>query len=177
MHRHALVLVFAVSLGSGDMAEKIRFVDAMAEAIKRVEGYYVTALEAEARKIPWPTVAQRLKNPGNVRDWKGYVGGKLVRYPRKKILDGFYVDFSDPLFENMPNEGDRVLRVLIQQYIDGKYTKGRSPSLLGMFATYAPSGDGNKPVEYAKQVAKKIGISVDCPLNLAQRDWDANSSN
>lgn len=156
------------------MAEtKPKFVDALAEAIKREEGYYVTELQAQVRKIPWPTVAQRLKNPGNIREWKGYVGGKLVPYPRKKVQDGWYVDFADPIFEDMPYEGERVLRVLIQQYIDGKYTKGKSPTLMEMFAVYAPAADKNRPMEYARNVGKRLSVPIGTPLKRIQEEWDS----
>ncbi len=35
-------------------------------------------------------------------------------------------------------EGWRVLKVLVGQYIDGKYTRGKSPSLYEMFASLRP---------------------------------------
>ena len=58
-------------------------------------------------------------------------------------------------------EGWRILRVLIGQYLDGKYTQGKQPSAEEMFRVYAPSADGNHPANYARFVAGRIGARPD----------------
>jgi hypothetical protein len=58
-------------------------------------------------------------------------------------------------------EGWRILRVLVGQYIDGRYTAGKPPTVEEMFRTYAPASDGNDPAGYALFVARKIGVRPD----------------
>lgn len=144
-------------------------IDRIARAIAHMEGFYVTADEAERRGIRWPTVAQRLCNPGNIRRWANRAG---IEYPRSNG----YVDFlawarlrhpsmqPDKLREVALAEGWRVLRTLVDQYVQGRYHGGSSPSLLQMFERYAPASDKNKPREYAEFVARRLGIPPDVPL-------------
>ncbi|MBI4907310.1 MAG: hypothetical protein HY820_27040 [Acidobacteria bacterium] len=56
------------------------------------------------------------------------------------------------------DEGWRILRVLAGQYIDGRYTGGKPPTVEEMFRTYAPASDGNDPAGYARFVAGKLGV-------------------
>jgi hypothetical protein len=55
-------------------------------------------------------------------------------------------------------EGWRILRVLAGQYIDGRYTGDKPPTVEEMFRTYAPSPDGNDPAGYARFVAGRLGV-------------------
>lgn len=147
-----------------DLIEKI------ARAIAEMEGFFVTEAQAKARKIAYPTLAQRNANPGNIRSWKDAQGRP---YPQFRG----YVDFVEWASERFPGvsreeisrraleEGWRVLRVLVGQYLDGKYTQGRPPTLEEMFRVYAPSADGNHPANYARFVAGRIGIRPDQPLS------------
>lgn len=138
-----------------------QLISAIAEAIADEEGFFVAEAEARRRGIKFPTLPQRLCNPGDVRRWK--LNGKA--YPDA----AGYVDFL-AWAKGDPNqallEGWRVLYVIVGQYIDGAHHNGRSPSLLEMFAVYAPAEDKNDPGRYALAVAERAGIPADAPLNL-----------
>lgn len=133
-------------------------INKMALAIAEMEGYFVKAEKQ--------TLAQRNANPGNIRRWKDADGRP---YPTNKG----YVDFvswavmrypqetPQKIAELAVREGWRILRVLIGQYLDGKYTQGKSPSFQEMFRIYAPSSDSNDPENYARFVAGKLGAQPD----------------
>jgi hypothetical protein len=133
-------------------------IEKIAQAIAEMEGVYRTAAQ--------PTLAQRNANPGNIRRWRDSRGRP---YPTAKG----YVDFVAWASERFPGasreemsrcaleEGWRILRVLIGQYLDGKYTQGKQPSAEEMFRVYAPSADGNHPANYARFVASKLGARPD----------------
>jgi hypothetical protein len=135
----------------------------LARAIAEKEGFFVTEAQAKARKIPYPTRAQRNANPGNIRAWRD---AKRRPYP----ASGGYVDFVAWASERFPGasrdemsrraleEGWRILRVLVGQYLDGKYTRGQPPTIEEMLRVYAPSADGNDPAGYARFVAAKLGL-------------------
>lgn len=140
-------------------------IERIAQAIAEKEGFYLTEAQANRRRIRYPSRAQRNANPGNVRTWRDARG---KRYP----LDGGYVDFvawasarlpglsGDALSQKALEEGWRVLRVLVGQYIDGRYTNGNPPSLIEMFRVYAPGTDGNDPEGYAQFVAEKLSLTI-----------------
>jgi hypothetical protein len=133
-------------------------IEKIARAIAVMEGYYATTAK--------PTLAQRNANPGNIRQWRDARGRP---YPTHRG----YVDFVAWASERFPGasreemsrqaieEGWRILRVLVGQYLDGKYTQGKPPTLEEMFRVYAPSADGNHPANYARFVARKIGAPPD----------------
>lgn len=134
-------------------------IENISNAISVVEGFAVTEAQAKARGIRYPTLAIENMNPGNVRRWRN----KGKQYPTRKG----YVDFvawagGDPTVGEV--EGWRVLHALVGQYIDGKMTGGKPPSLAEMFRVYAPAEDSNNPASYAQTVAKKTGIPVDVPI-------------
>jgi len=145
---------------------RLELVDRLARAIAEKEGFYVTEAQAKARRIQWPTRAQRNANPGNIRSWRDSQGRQ---YPR----DGGYVDFVAWASERFPGasreelsrraleEGWRVLRVLVGQYLDGRYTGGQAPTFEQMFSIYAPLSDNNDPAGYARFVAAKLGARPD----------------
>ena len=140
--------------------------DKLAPAIAENEGFFVTEAQAKARKIRFPTRAQINANPGNLRAWRDAKGRP---YP----TSGGYVDFVAWASERFPGasreemsrraleEGWRILHVLAGQYIDGRYTGGKPPTVEEMFRTYAPASDGNDPVGYARFVAGKLGAQPD----------------
>lgn len=127
-------------------------IDKIARAIAEMEGFYVR------ERI---TLAQRNANPGNIRQWRDAQGRP---YPTHRG----YVDFVQWAADQMPGstmeqiseralaEGWRILRVLVGQYIDGRY-HGKPPTFLEMFSRYAPAADGNDPDHYARYVAEKLG--------------------
>ena len=141
-------------------------IERIAQAIAEHEGFYVTEAQAKSRKIRYPTCAQRNANPGNLRAWRDAKGRP---YP----TSGGYVDFVAWASERFPGvsreeishraieEGWRILRVLVGQYLGGRYTQGKSPTVEEMFRVYAPSADGNHPANYARFVASKIGARLD----------------
>jgi hypothetical protein len=145
---------------------RLELVDRLARAMAEREGFYVTEEQAKARGIPWPTLAQRNANPGNIRRWADARGKP---YPTSKG----YVDFVAWASERFPGasreeisrlaleEGWRVLRALIGQYLDGRYTNGQPPTFDEMFLVYAPSADNNDPAGYARFVASKLGARPD----------------
>lgn len=140
-------------------------IEKIARAIAEMEGFYLTAAQAKARRIPHPTLAQINANPGNIRQWRD----KRGPYPTNRG----YVDFvawasarfsgtsREEMSQRAIDEGWRILRVLIDQYLDGKYTQGKQPSAEEMFRVYAPSADSNHPTNYARFVAGRIGARPD----------------
>jgi hypothetical protein len=135
-----------------------QLIEKIAGAIAEMEGFYATAAK--------PPLAQRNANPGNIRQWRGARGRP---YPTHRG----YVDFVAWASERFPGasrdemsrraleEGWRILRVLVGQYLDGKYTLGKQPSAEEMFRVYAPAADGNDPAGYARFVAAKLGVQPD----------------
>jgi hypothetical protein len=142
----------------------------LARAIGEKEGFYITESQAKARRMRYPTRPQRNANPGNIRTWKDATG-RL--YP----TDGGYVDFvawaagkfpgasHEEISRRALEEGGRVLRRLIERYLEGRYTGGKPPTLAEMFRVYAPASDGNNPDGYARFVADRLGVASDKPLN------------
>lgn len=135
---------------------RAELIDRLAQAIAHVEGYYVRGQK--------PTLAQRNANPGNIRQWRDV---KKRPYPTRSG----YVDFvewarrqypratEDEIRRHAEAEGWRVLRVLIGQYVNGRYTGGRPPTIEEMCRVYAPASDRNDPAAYARAVAARLGVA------------------
>lgn len=106
-------------------------------------------------------VAVQNNNPGNIRYWSASTPTR----------NGFAV------FSSL-DDGWNALYKVIVDYANGKYEylykkkygKGYviagQPSLLEIFATYAPAEDRNNPISYAQTVSAKTGIPLDVPLNM-----------
>jgi len=145
---------------------KEQLAEAIAEAIRHEEGFYVTEAAIKSGAVKgafrqdtgkWQTIAQWLNNPGNLRRWRR--NGKPL--PTVQTLSGTFVRFETL------EDGCRTHRSLVTQYIEGKYHGGKVPTLREFFATYAPKGDGkNDPLRYAEKVAARIGVTdIDAPLS------------
>lgn len=108
---------------------------AMAEAIKAYEGWSPSSLSA------------RNNNPGNLRRWGN-----------TPIKNG-YACF--PTYD----AGWRALCTLITNAASGK-SRIYHPhdSLQQFFSRYAPASDDNYPLEYARFVAKRLGVSPNIPI-------------
>ncbi|GIU74777.1 MAG: hypothetical protein KatS3mg004_1864 [Bryobacteraceae bacterium] len=140
---------------------RAELIERIAQAIAEMEGFYATGTN--------PTLAQRNANPGNIRTWRDANGKPYPTYRG-------YVDFvqwsadrnpgasMDEISRKALEEGWRVLRVLVGQYLDGRYTQGKPPTLEEMFRVYAPAADGNHPANYARFVAGRINARPDQPL-------------
>ncbi|PJF45905.1 MAG: hypothetical protein CUN48_16510 [Candidatus Thermofonsia Clade 3 bacterium] len=137
---------------------RAELIDKIARAIAEMEGFYATATK--------PTLSQRNANPGNIRQWRDARGKPYPTYRG-------YVDFvawaserfsglsREEMSRRALEEGWRILRVLVGQYLDGRYTQGKPPTTEEMFRVYAPSADGNHPASYARFVAGRIGARPD----------------
>lgn len=113
-----------------------RFVAAFGVAIATMEGFYKPGSRA-ARNM----------NPGNLRSWG--------RTP----LAGGYASFA------RPSDGWAALHSQIRKNIKrGLNTFEFFAGKPGVYAGYAPSGDSNDPANYARFVAKRLGIDPSVPL-------------
>jgi hypothetical protein len=133
--------------------------------IKEKIALAIAAYEGFLRVGQKPTLGQRNLNPGNIRQWRGSDG---KAYPRTAGYVNFYAWALEKHPENPIGfgvmEGWRVLLKLVGDYLEGKYTGGKRPSLIEMFRIYAPESDGNKPEEYARFVASMIGVDPEVPI-------------
>ena len=114
------------------------------QAVGEMEGYYVTQAQAAARHIPFPTLPQKLNNPGDLI----FVGqrkavpfsvvggdGKVRIYCKfETIEDGFEAcDFQLELYAK------------------------RGSTVQGTINKWAPADDGNNPTSYTAGVCKLMG--------------------
>lgn len=116
-------------------------VDAIAQAIARMEGYYTTG-----------TIAARNHNPGNLRGGARQVGVDSNGY-------GIYNSDSDG-WADLVAQVERNIRRGLNLY---EFFGGKS----GVYPGYAPAADGNRPAQYAEFVAARAGVAPNVPLNQA----------
>lgn len=112
-------------------------INKISQAIADMEGF-----TSGASKI-----ARINNNPGNIRFW----------YKSLPTNQGF------TKFATL-EDGWKALNQLVEQYIRGKYSNWKSPTLEEMFALYAPAVDKNDPIKYAQVVSSKTGIPLGVPL-------------
>jgi hypothetical protein len=121
-----------------------QLIDAIVAAIARMEGYHKPN-----------SIAQRNRNPGNLRSW-----GTLPTV-------GGYAQF--------PTEaaGLAALRRQVSRNIGRGLTMyeffGGKP---GVYPGYAPAADSNHPREYAEFVARQVGCQPDAVLSTLMEGKD-----
>lgn len=120
--------------------------DAFAQQIKRVEGYYPPGTPG----YPTGSLAYRNNNPGNIR-YVTYYANHFGAVPG----DGGYARFPTYAI------GYEALKHQIT--LDAN----RGLTIRQMMAKYAPASDGNDPAGYAATIARALGVSVDTLVSVA----------
>ncbi len=123
----------------------------MAYAIREFEGWaYPGGKDRTGKVHPQGSLSYRNHNPGNVR-WSKYQEGKRGGY-------SYFKDYET---------GWKALLFQIEIAYNGKSQVYKpTDTLLTFFEKYAPSEDHNHPEEYAKFVAKALGVGLDVPLSV-----------
>lgn len=124
----------------------------LAELIARYEGFYVTAQDAAARGIAYPTIPQRTNNPGDLMyaGQPGAVAESVVGHD-KKVRE--YARFQTV---------EQGWEALIHQIsLDAE----RGLTLWQFIQKYAPASDANDPKSYFAFVAKELDASPKTPLS------------
>ena len=112
---------------------KIKKLEDLAEAIKWREGWFPGSR------------SQRTNNPGNLR-YSKYQSGKSGGY-------SVFATYAD---------GWKGLLYQLEIARNGKSSVYKpDDTLIQFFSKYAPEGDSNDPHKYAKDVAGRLGVSVD----------------
>lgn len=103
--------------------------------------------QAVRQNIPYPTPAQKNRNPGNLRRWERRLNASgYANFASNK--EGFMALYAQILLN--------VLRgVNTYEFFGGKP---------GVYSGYAPASDRNKPKLYAEFVAKRLGIDPSVEL-------------
>lgn len=109
------------------------------EAIKIQEGWF-----AGSR-------SQRNHNPGNCK--YSSVGYAKI-YGEVKRDRGNFAIFKD----------DETGMLYLRNLVIGKIKKAPEETIVGFFEVYAPSYDGNNPVQYARAVAGRLGVGINYQL-------------
>lgn len=123
------------------------FLEKFGEAIAEMEGFNLTQQQAVRNGAAFPTVAQRNKNPGNLRNWE------------RRLSKNGYAEFASVKEGFMALYAQIMLNVLrglnTYEFFAGKR---------GVYSGYAPAADNNKPKLYAEFVAKRLGIDPNTEL-------------
>ena len=139
--------------------EKKPTVKDWALAIQEKEGYF---RPGQNKNYPNGSLSFRNCNPGNLR-------------PRPFVLDVLRGKKGEGDFAKWPTyeEGFKALCKFLEyaQAEEGQGLAKYDPemTLLEFYQVYAPKGDGNDPVAYAKFVAQKTGIRITNPIKIFQR--------
>lgn len=123
------------------------FLEKFAEAIAEMEGFNLTQAAAIRQGTQFPTIAQKNKNPGNLRNWeKRYNKSGYAEFA--SVKEGFLALYAQIALN--------VLRGLnTYEFFAGKR---------GVYSGYAPTADGNKPKSYAEYVASRLNIDPNVEL-------------
>lgn len=143
------------------------------EACAHEEGFYVTEAQAKARKMAWPTIAQKNNNPLNLRTWgshpirNGYVHflpDVQLGAPLPKTHAGWkaaYTQSMRAIFEKKFMAGGKPTRGLTLFEIYAGQRDAAGNVVKGGYSGWAPSKDSNNPKAYAEFV-----------LNYLRANWD-----
>ena len=123
------------------------------QALGRFEGFFVTAAEAQLRKIHFPTLPQRHNNPGDLM-YAGQIGA--VR--GEQHGNGWYAKFATV---------DVGWAALGRQI---KLDAGRGLTMQAFMLKYAPAEDSNDPKSYCAFLCEKLGVSPGTKLADALLD-------
>ena len=132
------------------VAPPIDKVQVFAKAIQQFEGYF---RPGENANYPNGSVSYKCKNPGNLK-WTPYT---VELGAIGKSSSGFCIFRS---YE----EGFGALKQFIKDARDDKLKNYHGKDIYGFFEVYAPSSDGNSPLQYAQSVARKCNVSVNTKL-------------
>jgi hypothetical protein len=149
------------------LKRKTPFVDKLADAIARYNGYFMTALEAEQTHKKWPNVPQTLRNPGMLRSWAEIRDGRRFLYPRTKVNGRIFVDFAhESLHEDITDEehGWTALRVWVQRIVDGRYHHGRPATLMEMCKMAVTDGGA----DLCRYICERLEMQPDTVLRERQ---------
>ena len=144
-------------------------VDRIAEAVARWNRFYLTALEAEVRRIRWPSDAKLFRNPGLLPRWTDSRDGYRIEYPRCAGKSGKkYVDFGGEvqlpgggviLLDGEP-EGWRCLKEIITRALQ------RGETLKHLVG----ANWGEQAVDF---VAERAWVMTNRPLaEIAREEWE-----
>jgi len=115
----------------------------LAEAIAHFEGFYLTEEEARRQNRHWPTIPQRLNNPGDLvfRDQPFSTDGPVTGF------DGVVRHYAK--FDTVEHGWEALYRQI-------ELDAGRGLTLWQFVNKYAPAADANNPNEYFAFVAHKL---------------------
>lgn len=124
------------------------FVEQLARAIANMEGYFKPG-----------TLAQRNNNPGNLRTWGA-----------RPVVNGYaYFDTPEQGWDALRRQVERNIGrgLTLEQFFAGQ-RDAQGNVIPGGYPGYAPAADNNDPANYARFVARRIGVPVNQPLPQAQ---------
>ncbi len=131
---------------------KSQLITKIAQAIGRMEGYWVSG-----------SIAHKNNNPGNLRSWpktpsnKGFANFKTAEIGWRALYD--------QIESNIYGRGQRdsfplraKLGLNLREFFGGQ-RNDKGELLVGGYPGYAPALDHNDPEHYAKFVAKESGLN------------------
>jgi len=141
---------------------RAQLVEAMAKAMAKMEGFFLDK--------PAPTVAQRNRNPGNLRTWPGcavvdgYASFKTLEDGwaalRKQITNNIWGMGAKDTYPLRTSEPMNFLQFFAgQRQPDGVVRRGGYPG-------YAPAADKNHPAGYAKFVYVEVSMVLKLPAEI-----------
>lgn len=124
------------------------------QGIGHREGFFITEAEARARRIRFPTLAQKNHNPGNLRMWGSYpIVAGYANFPAGQNCNGAVHDCKEgwrALYKQCyRNIFDRGLS--FHEFFAGQRDADGNVIKNGYYG-FAPKQDGNDPVSYAEYI-------------------------